>query len=382
MKADIPFAGLGKLAILALVGLSCWSLLWGGGHALEDSADLGRRIEEIGLFRKGHDPYSDPDATYPPSAWFVFDVLIPAWSEKAVRILWLVLNLGALVALAEGVRRWLPRETSRFRIAAVLLAMAASKPVRAGIALGAVSSHPLGAGGLVRCVDGGRPAPAGGGFAWTGTGEADDGAAGSGSGACTGPFRGPGLGRLHAGAGSVPPAWLRRSPVVLLTEWLRNARTQEAAGTIDLPTLLSRWGFDEVISSSSLTLLLLVGSGLVFWRFRKVELTGLASLALVISALFAYHRHYDLVLLLPASGWLASRSHRSWRSVMGVAMALFLIVPVHPGPLRGLAPWYDAFFVALSYAFGLALVLELETQMPSCRAGFSRPELRTSEKAV
>ena len=86
---------------------------------------------------------------------------------------------------------------------------------------------------------------------------------------------------------------------------------------IDLPTLLSRWGLDGLISMNLATGLLLVGSGVVFYRLRKAEETGLASLAMVVSAIFAYHRHYDLVLLLPASAWLASRSLTSWRSVVG-----------------------------------------------------------------
>ncbi|HEU5118389.1 MAG TPA: glycosyltransferase family 87 protein, partial [Isosphaeraceae bacterium] len=344
-----------------------------GKHALSDSADLGRRIEEMALFRSGADPYADPDATYPPSAWFLFEVLIPDWSEPAVRGLWLILNLGVLAGLTEGVRRWVSQGQSRFWIAAVLLALMATKPVRAGLALGQFHLIPtaLAVWAVVLIRDGkSRWAGICLGVAlvkptmvlpilaiWAVQGQF--------SALVT-------AGGVQAGLWLGASAWLRKSPVALLSEWLRNAHAQEAAGTIDLPTLLNHWGFERLIPANMATLLVLVICLGWFYRLRKVEETGLASLALVVSAVFAYHRHYDLVLLLPPLAWLASREVPSWRTRFAMVLMLFLVAPVHVGPLRDLAAAYDLVFLVLCYGFLVALALEVNLKPVSSSAGFPR----------
>ncbi len=381
MKAETLASVLRPLVLLGLGGLACWSLVWGGQHALSDSADLGRRIEEMALFRSGTDPYADPDATYPPSAWFVFEALIPNWSEPAVRVLWLALNLGALAGLAEGVRRWLPEGRSRFWTAAVLLALTATKPVRAGLALGQFHLIPtvLAVWAVVLIRDR-KPR-------WAGL--------------CLGlalvkptmvlPILALWLvqgqiaavvtaGTVQAGLWLGASAWLGKSPVALLFEWLRNAHAQEAAGTIDLPTLLIHSGLDRLISANVASLMILVACLGLFYRLRRVEETGLASLALVVSAIFAYHRHYDLVLLLPALGWLASRAAASWRTRFASALILFLVAPVHVGPLREMAAAYDLVFVTLCYGFVLALVLELNRQQ-NLLSGEFRPVLKADRRS-
>ncbi len=64
-----------------------------------------RRVEEVRLILGGDDPYSDPDATYPPTSYAVFLPLIAPFPAGLTRVLWLVLNLGALAVVGGRVGR-------------------------------------------------------------------------------------------------------------------------------------------------------------------------------------------------------------------------------------------------------------------------------------
>ncbi len=159
-------------------------------------------------------------------------------------------------------------------------------------------------------------------------------------------------------------AWLGVSPVRLFGEWLANARSQEVAGTIDLPTIAARLLPDTAGSGSAISL---VALALIVWTLRvlrRLDDRTLGALGLYFGAVFAYHRHYDLVLLLPPLTWLANeaRARRDgWSSVMmamlAAALGALLILPTHPAPLRRFAGWYDAGFLGMAYVtLGVLLV--------------------------
>ncbi len=352
-----------SLAVLGL--LAVWSLWWGVSHAWTDSADLLRRAEEMALFVQGHDPFDDPDMTYPPTALPVFAPLVAPFGTSTLKAVWIALNLLALAVLSGAiVAIWGTGWPSWLKVTFWLVA-AASKPVRAGIALGQFHLIPTCLVLLsVLALRERRPFRAG---LLLGIALAKP--------TMVLPILGywvvrrewralaTALGVQRALLRGVP-SWLGLGPVRLLVAWLANARTQLAAGTIDLPTLIPRVWPGLPVSAGSLSLVVLGTCFAATFALRRASEDGLVGLCLFFAGIFTYHRHYDLVVLLPALAYLIEASRKAnGRSMptlgMGaIAFAALLIVPSHPAPLARFAPYYDAAFVILSYMFlGVVLVL-------------------------
>jgi hypothetical protein len=402
-----------------LAPLAAWGLLWGIRHGLTDSADLWRRAEEAALFLARSDPYADPDLSYPPSAAPVFAGLIAPFPTRFLPAAWVALNLVALAALATGLLRIWGRPWPGWLRAAFLFALAASKPVRAGIALGqfhliptalVVWSFPL--------LASGRDVMAGllVGLAlmkptmalpilgiwllrreWRALGVA--------------------IG-AQAALTAATSAWLAIPPWTLTREWLANARLQEAAGTIDVPTILARIWPGLPISGTTISLIVLSIGMAGFYAVQRassrnpgvtdlrrvgtahrssvgvigsvggahptktadsVDLDAagnLLSLGLYLAAIFAYHRHYDLVLLLPALAWLVERGRlqsgpAAWPiRMVAMAFAAMLILPSNPAPLRRFEAVYELAFLATSYVvLGLMIAMCLKPPQRQSRDG-------------
>jgi hypothetical protein len=339
---------IGALAVAALAGLA-----WGTSHALTDSADLLRRAEEVALFLNRIDPYADPDLTYPPSAPPVFAALVAPFPPARLPVGWLALNGLALAALGWGLVHVWALGWSRADRLALLLAVAASKPVRAGLALGQFHLIPTAlAVWAIPALRAGRPILAGlmlgvalikptmvlpllGLWLVRGRGRAVASALG-----------------VQAALGLSASAWVGVGSWALLREWLANARTQEAAGTLDLPTLLA-WALPGVaVPGSLLSLALLAACVGLLASCRRADEPTAGALALGLGAVFAYHRHYDLVLLLPALAWLAGRARRGGSPLASLALgllALAWIVPTKPVPLAGFEAAHAALAVLAAY---------------------------------
>lgn len=360
-------ARIGRLAVpallLLLALLAAGSLAWTVRPALADSDDLMRRAEEITLFVEGLDPYQDPDMTYPPSAPPIFTPLVAPFEGPTLRAVWLGLNYLTLGAFCWAVVRiWGPTWPTWLKLA-VILAIVATKPVRGGIALGQFhlipttlmlltllaerSGRPV-LGGLLLGIALAKPTmvlP----FvlfllvrrAWVAVGVAA---------------------AVQGGCWLLTAAWLRRSPVLLLREWLDVAKLQDAAGLIDLPSLLNRNWPGLLTSSTGLTLAIVLAAGGLFWRFRTRSDRGLVPIAGFAAAIFAYHRPYDMVLLVPTLAYLIGqaweiRPANRVAIVPAVVFALALIWPNHPSVSGRFEHLYEPIFIPLCYLIlGLLIV--------------------------
>ena len=329
---------------------------------MTDSADLLRRAEEVALFRRRIDPYTDPDMTYPPTAPPIFTVLVAPFRGWALKAFWLGLNLAALAALCGGIVRLGAGGWPGWLRAAFCLAVAASKPARGGIGLGqfhliptalavlAIGTRSEVAAGLMMGIALVKPTIALPFLAllaarrrWRALAVA--------------------LG-LQAVLLAGDSAWLSIGPLRLIREWLALARLQVPAGSIDLPTLAHRaWpGVPALGAAIPLVVLTLACAGTVAWRHRSdLALAGVSGAA---AAIFTYHRFYDLVLLVPALAFLIDVAHRDRGPLAvaaGVGAAVFaavLIVPEQPFEWVGLGRVYETAFVGLTYLLlGLALGL-------------------------
>lgn len=354
--------------LAALAVLAAGSLAWGGAHALQSTGDLERRVEEVALFLRGVDPYGDPDMTYPPSAPPVFAALIAPFGAGGVKAAWLVLNLAALGASgATIVKGWGRRWPSWLKVGFVL-AVAASKPVRGGIALGQFHLIPLAALLLsARAAEARRPVVAGllAGLALTKPTMAL-------------PF----LGYLAArrqwaalaaaaawqgGCTLLTSAWLGIAPGRLVASWLALARGQQAAGSIDLPSLLARAWPGAAAQATPIALAVLALAVAATLALRRRSDLALVSLATFAAAVFTYHRSYDLVLLVPTlallveSARVARGAGRRLRSAAALGFAALLVAPSHPSVAAWDQSLYDAAFAALAYAYLAALLVALAT---------------------
>jgi hypothetical protein len=351
---DRPFVRLLVLALLSL--LAAISVAWGAARSFRSSADLMRRAEEAALFRSRLDPYQDPDLSYPPSALPVFALLVPPISSPALKALWLALNLAALGVLCATVLWLWGRSWPGWLQVAFCLAVVASKPVRGGIGLGQFHLIPTclvllsvvalrhkreGLGGLLLGLALIKPTMALGmlGFMFARRHYRALATAAA----------------LQAVLLLTAAAWLQLSPIRLIAEWLARAQIQEAAGLIDLPSLLHRAWPDAPLRASLITgsLLALTIVLCICWRHRS-ELT-LVSICLFASAIMAYHRPYDLVLLVPALAFLMERACAPARSRLAscgaILFAAALILPNDPLVHMGLEPAYDIALAMLLYGF-------------------------------
>jgi hypothetical protein len=322
-----------------------------------------RRAEEVALVVAGRDPYDDPDMTYPPSAPAVFVPLVAPFGGRGLRIVWLALNLGALgvvcgriVRLGEG---WSPEARLGFGLVA-----AASKPVRLTLGLGQFSLLPLalvlgaesasrrgreGLAGLLLGVALIKPTmvvpfllvfAAGG--RWRAVVVA---------------------GCVQAAAFGAVAAWLGADPSRLLGEWLGRARSQSSAGLIDVPSVAERIMPGAADHAAGIAAILLIACGVLLVRYRDRPRLLQLAVAGCFAALFTYHRPYDLVLLLPALGWLVEtgRTSMARRGIAGV-FALLLIAPNHPAVVSEAA--YDAVFIPACYGIFALMLCDLVRGLP------------------
>lgn len=360
---------LGRWAVPALLvmlaGLAAGSLAWGIRSALSSSSDLMLRVEEVDLFLRGLDPYQDPDMAYPPSAPPIFTALIAPFPEAGLRAVWLALNLAMLAAFAGAVLRIWGEDWPRWLRAAVVLAIIATKPVRGGIAMGQFHLIPTALmllsllaardrrpilGGLLLGVALAKPTmvlP----FLflllirrqWTVLAVAA---------------------LVQVGCWLASSAWLGLSPLLLFREWLEVAKGQNAAGLIDLPSLINRNWPGLLGSATPLTLAVLLAGGGVLWALRDRSDRGLIAIATFVAAIFAYHRPYDMVLLIPTMAYLIHRAweHRErgrWPFVLVVVFALALIWPNHPSAMGRFEALYEPIFVPLAYAYLAILIYQV-----------------------
>lgn len=356
---------LGLLVILALA-----SLAWAGSHALTDSADLDRRAIEASLFLRTVDPYQTPDLTYPPSALPVFTALVAPFGPASLHAAWLAINLLATGALCAGVLWLWAGAWPGWVQVAFCLAVVASKPLRAGIGLGQFHLLPLVAlvGSLValrcrRSVVAGvlvglalvKPTMA---VPWLGYLVARRQWRALAAAALT-----------QAGLLAVTCAWLGIGPVRLLREWAANARLQEAAGVIDVPSLLARVWPSAPGGAISLAILLLVLG--MTWRLRDRSDLALVSFCSFVAAVFSYHRPYDLVLLLVPlalavdEACKAAAGQGRGKVLFALAVGALLVWPKHRLVLGPLEAVYDPVFIVLAYAWLAFLVYDLVASKPS-----------------
>lgn len=354
--------------LIALAILACGSLVYGVKTARVDSADLHRRAEEVQRFLHRQDPYEDEghDNTYPPPALPVFAATVPL-GPAPVRIwVWIVLNLLALAAIgAVVVRTWGASWPPWVRAAFVLTAIA-SKPVRAGIALGQFHLIPtaliLGAESLGAA---GRPVASGllTGLALTKP-------------TIAAPYMLLLAARRQWQAFTVALAlqtflfgfastWLGIGPATLTREWLRNARSQLAMGTIDVPSVLVRLMGSSAPDASAASLVALLATAAALVSLRRRSSLGLVALACFAAAVMTYHRHYDMVLLLPALAYLIDAALGARRPGAGWIAALFgflLIIPSHRAISGRWEAAYDLGFVVASYLTLAAVFVLIATE--------------------
>ena len=262
------------LSLLSVAGLS-----WGARKAMTDSADLLRRAEEVDLFRRGIDPYTDPDMTYPPSAPPVFLPLVAPLRGQELKAAWLGLNLAALVALGVGLVRLADDRWPAWLGVAFGLVLAASKPARGGIGLGQFHLIPTAlvawslvaararrevAAGLMMGVALVKPTMA---LPFLGLL------------AAWGRWRALGVAAgLQAALIAATSAWLGIAPIRLVGEWLRLAKLQMVAGAIDLPTLLLQAWPGARGAGSAVSLVVLAASFAAAFAWREKSDLALAGL--------------------------------------------------------------------------------------------------------
>ena len=356
----------GRFSRLAIVFFSAvlaiGSLAWGCFHAVTDGADLEKRAVEFDLFKRGDDPYQfSRDMTYPPTAPPVFALAIGPFvgrGEATLKLAWLFLNLCALGAVCGLILRLWGRDWPFWLQVTFCLIVVASKPARLGIGLGQFHLIPLALMlGAVAWSRAGRPIRAG----------------------------------FLLGASLVKPTlslpllsfflvrrrwktlcaaivfqgvaltitclWLGAGPARLTKEWLDRAKSQEAAGAIDLPSL-SRLAFpDAPISSTAIAIgSLLLGTVYVYLR-READDGVLVSFCCFLAAIFSYHRPYDLVLLLPPFALWVDRAHKaaSGRTLVVIAAIVFGALLVAPSNQGMVGPFlervHDYGFIVLAHYF-------------------------------
>ena len=354
--------------LLALAGWASVSVVYGVKTALTDSADLERRAEEVDLFRHREDPYQDPDLTYPPTALPIFTALVPTGSPNVRRLIWIILNLAALATFCGLVVATWGRDWPWWVQTAFVLVAVGSKPVRAGIALGQFHLIPTTL--LVAAeVFSARLAVAG---LLTGL-------------ALTKPTMAlPYLAVLLAKGRRTSfvvamalqavlllgvSCWLGILPWRLIQEWLARARSQSSSGTIDIPSLIGR-GFPKLNASANfLTSIVLAATSLLIVILRSRSRLGLLAISTISAALMTYHRHYDLVLLLPSLAYLIDSAVRKRRTLEILSAALFALLLVVPsdGRLVGktIEQLYDSIFVVASYLVLVVLIVEVSRESPN-----------------
>lgn len=354
----------------ALAPLALRGLAWGWSKGLVDGADLVLRTREVDRFVRGLDPYALPDMTYPPTAPPVFTPLIAPFDAGAVKAVWVAFNLLALAILCAIILRAWGRHWPSWLQVAFCLAVAASKPVRGGMALGQFHLIPTALVLLaIVASERGRQVVAGAlmGLALTkptislpflillaarGRWRAIATALG---------FQGA----LMVGVS----AWLGIGPDALMREWLARARTQMEAGVIDTTLAVRAWPEWPWIGAA-LSVLILGAAAAATWSWRRKPMLGLASLSAAAAATFTYHRSYDLVLLIPVLALLvdgaagASGRPAAWRWAAAAGFAALLIVPKSPAVLGRFAGSYDAPFVALTLAFLALSVADVAAMRP------------------
>jgi hypothetical protein len=342
----IRTTGLGLLVIAAVASLG-----WGCFHAFRDSADLERRIEEVELFLNRIDPFTDPDMTYPPSAPPIFAALLAPVPSPLRRGFWLALNLAALALVARQIGdRYLARLSPSARLAGFIFIIA-SRPVRMGIALGQFHIIPVVAVlAATRCLnsENGRISRS----LWLALALIKP--------TVAAPFLillvirrqwfvlGAAV-SLHVASWLATASWVGASPITLVREWLALAATQEGQGTVDLPTWASKIPMLQGIPSASWSLLVLAIAACLLYRHRRLRDSDLIPLTCLAAATCAYHRPYDMVLLLPPLFWIISPRDldaRRWVLspfvwITAIALAGFLILPSH----RAVAGWLDPYFI-------------------------------------
>lgn len=385
-----------RTPILIALGLAAAvaSLGYSGRQALRSSKDLLYRVDEIRHFAAGEDPYLAPGQdrfatmTYPPSALPVFAPLIAPFGDPAVRVVWLALNLAAAGLLCWAAIALWGRSWPGWVQAGFCLVVLASKPVRGGINLGQFHLIPVALCALsILCLRRGRPI-SGGLLVGVALAKPTMALPFLGFLAARGHWRALaaalGLqGALLAGAS----AWLGRSPLALTGEWLRVAKSQEAAGVLDLPSILQRIWPGQV--SSSAVSLAVLGLGFVLMaRWRRHSDLALASLAMFLAAIFSYHRYYDLVLMViplayfvdracarPAGGgWAPAAAIALFCAILLVPSNSAMLIPGRPELAAGLEAWIELGSVAAYYAFFLALIAGLCGRDPGARLdGTSQP---------
>lgn len=354
--------GWGRIALLfVLAVLAVVSLGYGARTALRDGADLERRAEEVRLFRNGSDPYTDPDMTYPPTSPPVFTALVPIGSSAVRRVTWIVMNFIAAGVLAVAVVMTWGREWPGWVRIAFVLTVAACKPTRAGIALGQFHLIPTALVVLAEAASR-RVAVCG---VLTGLALVKP--------TMSAPYvlmlaarrRWGALGiafSVQAVLLAITCGWLRVGPVTLIREWLGVARSQMAEGTLDVPSLLGRalpgWPGVGPIASA----VVLAMTGFAAYTFRRKSSLGLLALATFSAAVVTYHRHYDLVLLLPTLAYLIREAVRGADlrgGAVAVAFGAILIVPSDRRLFGAAEDLYNVFFVIASYAVLSYLVWRL-----------------------
>ena len=356
----MPRTFLKRGVVVVAAVIAAVSLTYAVRTALNDSADLERRAEEAVMFAKHEDPYVDEqDMTYPPSSLPVFRILVPTESSRTRRILWVCLSLAATFAICGGMvdrwgKHWPPWHQSVF-----CLMVAGSKPVRAGIALGQfhvipvallvwaeVLAHRAVVSGLLVGLALIKPTMAAPYVLvmlvrrrWTSV--------------------------LMAGAVQATlfaaASWqIGASPLTLTREWLRNARAQTVHGTIDVPSVLGRLWPEATINASVMSFGLFLAAAILLIVLRKKSSLGLLAISLFAAAVMTYHRHYDMVLLLPAVAYFMDRgitSNAPIAKASGVAFGMLLMVPSNARLMGRFENWYDQAFILASYVVFAGLIV-------------------------
>jgi Glycosyltransferase family 87 len=343
-----------KIAILVVsTALAALSLNRGARQALSNSADLMRRTEEVALFVHQADPYDDPDMTYPPSALIVFTPLVAPFSTTSVRAFWLGLNLASLLVLVGAIvsiwgRAWPPWVVYSF-----LMMTAGSSPVRLAIGMGQFALLPVALTVLSHwLVERRRQVLAG---SLLGVALAKP--------TLSLPFLGVLVVRRYklaclAAIGFQVVAtiaaslWLRQTPVTLIQKWVSLARIQQGAGLIDVPSVARGFWPASTRISSAVSATLLAATLFVLFAFRRKATRDLTLFALMMAAVFTYHRPYDLVLLLPAAAALIDQAWhtraRGW-TLAAIVVVSVLTLPSDPTILRIPPIVYEAGFIVISY---------------------------------
>ena len=354
-----PASLIALLAILSLLALA--GLSWGARKAMTDSADLLRRAEEVELFLRGVDPYSDPDMTYPPSAPPVFVPLVAPFHGPALKGVWLGLNLAALLALGVGLPRLTGDRWPTWLVVAFGLALAASKPVRGGIGLGQFHLIPTALVAWALLAARARREALAGLMLGLALAKPTMALPFLGLLATRGRWRAVAVALgLQAALLAGTSAWLGVGPGTLVREWIRLAGIQMGAGAIDLPTLFHRAWPEAGGAGSAISLAILAATFAATVAMRRQSDLALAGVCGAAAAVFSYHRFYDLVLLAFPMAHLVDAARRQqgpWWLVAG-GFAALLIVPEQPFEWVGLGRPYEWAFLVLVYILlGLDLAL-------------------------